>query len=235
MKFGARPLGIHAITHKHVLLCEGMHDAQFFKHLIDVRNLPSFLVASCGFIAGAPPGRDGIDHLTKALDALVAIPGFPQLEAILIVADNDSDPAAAFNKVRQLIGATADIKPQRRYAIPNAPLTKSGLQPTMVVMMHPWTGVPGALDTLCLTAASNKEPAKSVCVDIFAKCAQSDKWPPTKVAKMKLRSLLSATYESDPYISPAWVWRDGTSLVPLHDSVFDQIATFMQGFPALVA
>jgi hypothetical protein len=234
MKFGELQLGLRAISHKHVLLCEGMHDAEFFKHLTLDRGLPAFQVASCGFVAGAPSGRDGVDNLTSALNAIVAVPGFSQVEAVLIVADNDSDPIAAFKKVQQLIGATADIAAGRRYAIPDAPLTKSGIRPVMVVMMLPWTGVPGALDTLCLTAASNKEPAKAVCVDTFAKCAQSDKWPPTKMHKMKLRSLLSATNESDPYISPDWVWRDGTDLVPLSDNVFDQIATFIRGFPAMV-
>lgn len=181
MKFGGRHLGLRAVTHKHLLLCEGMHDVQFFDHLRQERGLPEFQIVSCGFVAGSPPGRDGIDYLTGALDALPGIPFFAQMEAILIVADNDSDPPAAFAKVQQLINNTTDISAGHRYIAPSAELTRAGANPIIVVMMLPWTAIPGALDTLCLAAASNKVPTIATCVEEFSKCASTNAWPITKI------------------------------------------------------
>lgn len=90
-------MGLQKITEKYVLLCEGMHDAQFFSHFIRERNLPSFTISSCGHAADV--GRDGIGFLTDALNELPSIPGFEKVEAVLIVADNDSDPTGKFNDV----------------------------------------------------------------------------------------------------------------------------------------
>jgi hypothetical protein len=228
-------VGLSSITHRHLLLCEGAHDWQFFSQLVQTRGLPSFQITSCGNVAGAKHGRDGIDYLTAALDALPALPHFPQLEAILIVADNDGNPQGAFKKVQDLIAAAAEISPGQRYAVPPTELARNGARPVMVVMMLPWTNVNGALDSLLYISAANKRPAVARCVDAFAKCTKSDVWPMTKLAKMKLRSLMSAAHHADPYLAPAWVWSEGTDLVPINDPVFNQIEAFLRNFPALVA
>ena len=138
------------MNEKFVLLCEGAHDAQFFSHLIRERNLPSFTVASCGHAAAAR--GDGITFLTEALDELPSIEGFGNVEAILIVADNDFNPVRAFADVQKMLCATAEIlgPPRRRYSIPNTPLIKGGSDPAIVVLMLPWTGINGALDSLLL-------------------------------------------------------------------------------------
>jgi hypothetical protein len=52
---------------------------------------------------------------------------------------------------------------------------------------------------------------------------------------MKLRSLMSAAHQDDPYLSPAWVWREGTDLVPLTDPVFAQVVDFLRNFPTFLA
>jgi hypothetical protein len=151
MKYGGQ-VGLGAITHNYLLLCEGMHDKQFFDYLMAEHTLPQFQTASCGFITNAPPNRDGVDYLTGALDALPGIPGFGALEAILVVADNDDNPPASFGKVQRLIGAATG----HTYSVPSTELTKAGTSPILVVMMLPWTGQRGALDTLCLSAAANR-------------------------------------------------------------------------------
>lgn len=225
-------MGLAALTQKHLLLCEGAHDWQFFEALIRDRNLPPFEVTSCGNVAAGPSQkRDGIEWLTKALDALPALPTFPRPEAILVVADNDSDPKAAFKKVQDLIAATGEIAPGRRYAVPPVELTREGSNPVMVIMMLPWTNISGALDSLLYISAARKRPTVANCVDEFAKCTKADVWPITKTAKMKLRSLISAAYHQDSYLQPAWVWREKTDLVPIGDPVFDQIEAFLRNFP----
>jgi hypothetical protein len=101
-------------------------------------------------------------------------------------------------------------------------------------MMVPWTGVPGSLDTMCLTAAVNQVPTLGEQVEAFALAAGVNQWSVTKRGKMKLRSFISANYMTNPYIPPAWVWREGTSLVPLSDPVFNQVASFLADFATLV-
>ena len=228
-------MGLKSIKSNYVLLCEGMHDAQFFSYLISQRSLPRFEISSCGNVLDSP--RRGIDSLTDALDELPTFPGFQNVEAILIVADNDDDPTAAFTKVTEMINATADILgfPNRRYVAPSAPGTKAGTNPVIVVMMIPQMNVPGNLDTMCLTAAANNAPSIGACVDAFATCTGANTWPSSKLGKMKLRSLISGSHRDDPHLSPAWVWREGTSLVPLSDPVFNDVALFLRDFPTLLS
>lgn len=233
-------MGVKSISENYLLLTEGMHDTLFFTHLVAAKGLPPFQITSCGNIVGANGQRDGIDHLTGALNALPSIPGFATrpLEAILIAADNDSDPVASFAKVQRLINATADIRPGHRYVSPIAAQTKGGTDPIIVVLMMPWTLTPGALDTLCLSSASAERPVLAQHVDNFAKAANVDVahgWQVTKEHKMRLRSLLSAAHPTDPYIAPAYVWSDGTDLVPLDNGAFDQVADFLRDFPTLLA
>jgi hypothetical protein len=232
-KYGEPQLaGLKRIDHPYVLLCEGAHDAEFFEALIGTRGLPQFTISGCGHAVGAR--REGIDSLTDALDELPVISGFTNVRAVLIVADNDSDPNAAFRKVCKLIDATAEIEPGVRYSAPLKPLTKAGTKPSVVVMMLPWTDVRGALDSLCYMSAAAKRKDIAACVDAFAKCTKTDIWPVTKLAKMKLRSLISAARIADPYMSPAWVWSEKTDLVPIDDPAFNDIEKFLREFPTLV-
>src|ERR1700739_1076697 len=132
-----------------------MHDVQCFEYLRQGRSLPPFQATSAGNIAGAPAGRDGIDYLTRALDAIPGIPGFLQLEKILLIADNDGSPQNAFGRIQQQINATA-IFQNRRYVAPVQEQVAAGNAPSITILMLPWSGQIGALDTLCLTAARNR-------------------------------------------------------------------------------
>lgn len=221
------------ITEPFVLLCEGQHDSQFFTHLIRVRNLPRFEVCSVNYVLGV--SRGGNTKFTEALDELPAIPGFQNVQKILIVADNDLNPTTAFTDVVTAITATAPIigPPASRYVAPGAPLTKVGANPAVVVMMIPNIGIPGSLTTMCLIAAVNAAPAIAGCVDALATCTAADTWPSTALAKMKLRAIIASSHRPKPELSPAYVWSETTNLVPLLDGVFDDVAAFLTNFPAL--
>lgn len=223
-------MGLRALDYRRLIICEGAHDAQFFETLCSMHNL-EFQVASAGHIAGAK-NREGIDSLTRALDALPGIPGFASLDSILIAADNDTEPSETVLKVKELIRATAPFD-NAGYAVPDDVLIPSAGQPSITLLMLPWHNVPGSLDTLCMRAAFNKRSALGGHVDAFAVAAgvgAENGWSITKEHKMKLRSFMSAAYRKDPYLSPAWVWQDKTDLVPLSDSVFSEIVSFLKAF-----
>jgi hypothetical protein len=222
-----------SIPEPFVLLCEGQHDCQFFSHLITSRGLPRFDVCSVNYVLGS--SRGGNTRFTEALDELPAVPGFQNVQKVLIVTDNDLDPVVAFNEVTAAISLTASIigPPASRYMAPIAPLVKAGANPEIIVMMMPWTGMIGSLSTMCLAAAENKAPDITVCVNALATCTAADSWPITTLAKMKLRAIIASSYRAKPELSPAYVWSERTDLVPLSDSVFDQVASFLASFPAL--
>ncbi len=216
------------ITQPFVLLCEGQHDSQFFTHLIASRGLPSFEVCSVNYVIGST--RGGNTKFTEALDELPAIPGFQNVQKVLIVADNDLEPVAAFNNVAAAITATAPIigPPASRFVAPKAPLQKAGTNPSVFVMMIPDIGVTGSLTTMCLVAAENSAPVIAGCVNALANsCTTADTWSVTALAKMKLRALIASSHKPKPELSPAYVWSEGTNLVPLSDSVFDDISDFL--------
>lgn len=217
-----------------MLLCEGQHDSQFFTNLIDTRGLPKFEVCSVNYVLGGTTGTGGGNsRFTEALDALPALPGFDRVQKILLVADNDANPAIEFQNVSAAIAATAPIigPPTSRLVAPATPLTKAGANPTIVVMMLPWTGLPGSLSTMCVIAARNAAPAIACCVDALAVCTGADKWTLAQRAKMQLHAIIASSHQTKPHLSPAYVWSERTNLVPLSDHIFDQIDTFLRGFP----
>ena len=224
------------ITQPFVLLCEGMHDSEFFRNLISSRNLPDFEICSVNYVLGASTNSGGGNtRFTEALDALPALPGFEGVQKILVVADNDQNPNNEFQRIVGAINATAPIigPPASKFTAPGAPQTKAGKNPEIVVLMLPWTGVLGSLSTMCLQAAQNAAPKIAKCVDQLASCAGADNWPQNKLAKMKLHTIIASSHQQKPNLSPAYVWSENTNLVPLGDTIFDQVAAFLQGFPAM--
>lgn len=242
MKFGGQRLaGLKRITEPYVLLCEGQHDSEFFTHLIGIHGLPKFEVCSVNYVMNGNHG--GNSRFRDALDALVAKPGFQQVQKILIAADSDfpappgASPRNSFTDVVAQIDSTAPIigPPRSKFAAPAAPLQKAGSNPSVVVLMVPWPGTPGNLDTMCLTAARNHSNSAFVsCVDSFSQCVGADQWASESArTKMKLRCHLSASWKDDPAISPTYVWSKNTNLVPLTDPVFSSIVGFLRDFPNL--
>jgi hypothetical protein len=207
-----------------------MHDSQFFEHLIRQRTLPFFQVCSNSFATGQT--RGGASRFTEALNALPALPGFSNLKNIILAADNDSDPNTSFANIVNAINLTEEIlgPPARRLLAPHAPRIKSQSVPCITILMLPNSGVPGNLDDICYVAAANKRPGIASCVDTFAACTSADQWSPNKLIKMKIRSLIAGSWRNDPSLSPTYVWSENTDLVPLTDSVFDDVSTFLSQF-----
>ena len=150
----------------------------------------------------------------------------------MIVADNDVNPPVEFANIRAQIMATAPIigPPASTFVAPNAPLMSAGVNPEITVLMLPWTGVIGSLSTMCAQSAWNGAPGIARCVDALATCTGADKWPITKLSKMKLRALIASAPIAKPDLSPSYVWSENTNLVPLNDPIFDQVKAFLRAF-----
>lgn len=209
------------ITKSRVIVCEGKADVAFFEHLIAERGLPEFQVVSAS----------GNSRYEDLLVALSTSPDFGGLSAILVVGDNDLNPAASFENIRtQIQGAGG-------YGVPNAPRTPARRDgfPAIVVLMIPWDCVAGCLETLLLEAVRSVNPALAVCVDDYATCTHADAWNALERAKMKLQSLTAAICRSDPTTPVSYAWSRAENIISLAQPCFDQVVAFLQGFPELVA
>lgn len=217
---------IPSIQSSRLLLCEGQGDEAFFRHLITERGLPQFQIVFPKK-EGTPAGKDAFGHF---LVGLRAAPGVEKLAGILIVSDNDNDPHRSFGLVQ------GQIRSAEKYAVPNNPLEPAKVAglPTIVVMMIPWTGEPGNLETLCLTSAYAGRTEIKVCLDAYCQCTGTDRWDVKRQSQMRMRSLLSAICASDPNTGLPYVWSRRENLIPLNHTCFDQVSDFLRNFDALI-
>jgi hypothetical protein len=214
------------LTYPRLLLCEGPHDAAFFRELITERALPDFHVR-CDM---AHPGKGGFGF---ALTGIGSLTGFQNVQHVIIAADSDNNPNDTFDAVVNKIKDSEYRDPAtgrgRKYqAMPAAPHVPAGNLPSLTVLLVPWLDRVGALETLCLEAAARNKAGALACVQAHAKCTGAHTWTGEAAkAKMLLRSLICSTYEDGPDIGLGNVWRDQPDLVPINDNAFDQIADFL--------
>lgn len=207
-----------------LILCEGRRDESFFLELIAARQLPKFHIVS-------PSEEDGggTSGFPRALVGIETATGFDRITEIVIAADNDEEPDKNFKWVIDCISTKPKLgSPARDIAIPTVPNVRTEAEISATALMLPWAKVPGSLDSLCLEAASAAHATQSRCVEIYTGCVGADRWPVSKQAKMKLRSLFAGTHKKNPDIGFGNVWRDKSGLVPLKDKCFDQLADFLR-------
>jgi hypothetical protein len=213
------------ISSSRVILCEGGGDKNFFESLIRERELPEFYVTH---------PRDKIDDggrrgFAQRLRGLRLQQGFDMVTGVIVVSDNDRNPNASFQEVRNLIH-------EAEYKAPNRPFVVAPGSPSVVVMMIPSENENGQLETLCLRAIANAWPDKYVCAEKYAKCIGIDKWTnENKQERATLRALVSHLCQKDPNTSLSHLWHDGREVViPLKSDHFTAIADFLSGFDALI-
>jgi hypothetical protein len=206
-----------------LIVCEGDGDRSFVERLCACRSLGfAFTVAIPRF--GEPSGNTAFASMLAAQRAAAERPS-----TIILVADNDGDPAGSFRSVVNQIKAAGD------YGIPTAPrqVARSAGFPDISVLMVPWDDVPGAIETLCYEAAAKRRPELAACVERFVECIlpHSSGWSVTKLAKLRLRCFLAAACPQDPNTSLTYAWsRTPNDLIPLEHSCFDQIVSYLQTF-----
>jgi hypothetical protein len=209
------------ITGRPIIVCEGKADVAFFTHLITERGLPEFQVLSA----------NGNSRYEDILVALTTAPGFSDLSAILVVGDNDLNPAVALQNIQLQIQSAGG------YGVPAAPRVPARIAgfPTIVVLMVPWDNAIGCLETLLLQSVRSVNPELGNCVDTYATCSHVDVWNEIERSKMKLQSLTSVICRSDPTTPVSYAWSRPETIVSLTQPCFEQIVEFLQEFPALVA
>lgn len=205
------------------ILCEGEGDRSFFRHLIESRGLPRFDV----FCPGKPYTEDGaVEGYDDMLTLFATGDGFRDVTGILVQGDNDEHPGKKFNDIRNKIGAAEGYTP------PAQPLevVRNNTRPPLLVMMLPWVGEHGALETLCLRSAEDAHPKIRDCVEAHVRCVDVSEWDLVKQHKMRLRCMMTSICKTDPYTSLVHAWSRSVEMIPLNHSCFNQIADFLQNF-----
>jgi hypothetical protein len=207
-----------------LILCEGESDCAFFRSLLEGRRIPGFQVVK-------PAG--GKDGFKDRLDAFPAITGFEDVLLIVLVRDNDDDPARSFKHLQTQIREADGYKaPGRRLE-----LAKGVNGVFVTIMMLPWLRQPGNLETIILRAISDKWKNLRVCLKDYLKCSPARQWTKSKKDKMLLQCMIAATCKDDPNCSQSYMWQKKKGFQPLlGNPCFDQIESFLiklKGHPRL--
>jgi len=173
----------------------------------------------------------GVDGFGTVLDGLRTYPGFfDNVKSILLVADNDEDPAISFEKVcTQILKAPG-------YGVPGQPMEPCKSQdslPQITVLMIPWEGKSGCLETLCLPAMRDRLPSIKKCFDEYATCARVElsSCAQYRLDKLELRILLSTHHWKNPLLSLASAWDPKIdNPIPLDHNGFENIKQFLTDF-----
>lgn len=208
-------------------MCEGFADKAFFSRLIQERGLPSFDIPfpNC-------ETKGGRGHFSEMLKAIRASSKYSQLSAILIVSDNDNNPDASFREVQEQIQIATG------YPVPNTPMqvAKAAGQPAVLVMMLPWTHIPGCLESLCRKVWAREQGATMACVGEFLRCAGVTNWDEIqKRDKAAVQFFISGSNQEDPNKSLRYLIEGRNALLSMNDDEFNEIANALQSFGSLVA
>jgi hypothetical protein len=205
-----------------LILCEGTGDVSFFDHLCKVKAIRGFQVESTD-------GKDNLENYLNGLDVRRGRTMHAPLETIIVAFDNDDTPDDSFKNVRkQLKGAGLPL--------PNNPFELAekvgGL--SVVVVMIPfaddYSSRKGSLETLLMPSATEKMVDVVQCVDELCRCIDMNSWNSTAQDKLRLRCMISSSFEEDPNISLARALKPEHDLIPLGHQCFNKIVEFLQGF-----
>lgn len=212
-----------------LILCEGSSDQALLRELINRRQLPDFQVQH--------PFRedDGSGGWTKFGRFLLEQWRISQtfqdeVKAILVVADNDSNPQTRFGEIQGQIGSAGG------FGVPNRPqeVARAAGFPDVVVLMLPMGGQAGCLEDLLLEAMYSKWNLRTE-VNNYLSSTMARDWPTGKLAKAQVRCVLAATCRRNPDTPVSRVWRMSEEYhIPVDHHVFNELADFLRDFDTLL-
>jgi hypothetical protein len=203
-----------------IIICEGNADIAFFKRLLSRYDIKGFQIPSIPTESGGRPG------FLRRLQAIKATPAYisKNIETVLLVSDNDDNPARWFNEVK------SQIRDAEGYGIPDAPFLvgRSNNYPSSVVLMLPRLAEPGSLESLILEALSDSYPDIRQCLNEYVNCCPNKAWKPGKKEKMMVQCMTANICDNDPNVPLAHFWSKGDFDSLLDHSCFRHITDFLR-------
>ena len=215
---------------RRLLLCEGPDDVAFFKAFLNERKgLPEFRIKYSSLNAGEPGGNSKFGFFLKGWGPKYGKKIFQEFQEILIISDNDDNPAASYSLVKQQIEEALDVK---IYGKRQFSYKKQFNNFRVKILMIPWDEDPGNLETLCFDPAKDADAAMTDKVNRFQADVKADKWHDCRSKEMWLRSYLAAKCKDNPFVCLCDVFdkHKRLDLIPLRSKHFkkihDELLTF---------
>jgi hypothetical protein len=209
------------LTSERLAIGEGDRDYQFLLNLAANRGITAFQF-------GNVQGSSTFSLLRK----LSILPRFDKVSTLLIFGDNDEEAGKTFQTIKDGLNEAGLASPAHPLQV-----TRKQKSPPVAVVMMPFPEVngdtQGCLETLLIPAIVRAHPAQAGCVDTMFTCVGANNWR-TKSSRDKLlvRSILSASCESNPMCGhPEW-YRASSNLIPLEDPIFNGVAELLANAPA---
>jgi hypothetical protein len=212
---------IASLTHDRLAIGEGDRDYEFLLNLATNRGITAFQF-------GNVQGSSTFGLLRK----LKILPRFDKVSTLLIFGDNDEEAGKTFQTIKDGLNEAGLASPPHPLQV-----TRKRDSPPVAVVMMPFPDVDGdtqgCLETLLIPAIVRAHPDQALCANTMFTCVGANNWR-TKSSRDKLlvRSILSASCESNPMCGhPVW-YRANPQLVPLGDVIFNGVAELLANAPA---
>ena len=161
------------IRQKKVLAVEGKDEVNFFHALLEYVGITDYEIRDVG----------GKRQFKNKLPALVRMPGFSDVDVLVVIRDADEDANAAFASIR-------DILRTEGFELPENINQFSYGEPKIGIFIMPGNSDTGMLEDLCLETVKD-HPAME-CVNTFIDCVSKLESPPNNLAKAKAQAFLAA-------------------------------------------
>ena len=197
------------ILKRNLLVVEGTDECFFFRALLAKLNLNNIQIIC----------YEGKTRFRHFISALVATPGWANVQTLGISRDADEDPTAAFQSVVSSLRATGLSSPRR-------PLEITRSHPKTVVLILPDEASQGMLEDLCLRTV--QRDSAMTCVNRFFQCLGDKRVPsPRNIAKAKVHVFLASRKDADK--------RLGEGALAGYWNFSSRSITHVKGFLRLVA
>lgn len=195
------------------LICEGPADAYLVRRVLERENLNGFSIN----------GVQGYQHFAKRVTGLRASSDWPKLKRLVIIGDNDLEPASRWQNACAALTGEGLLSPEKHGDIAD------GLPSTGIFMMPRGNAV-GALETLLVEAIFQARGELVACLQQLDECPATDcdTWDEVKRAKMQFQTAISITCRDDPSAGAAHIWSKIHNPIPATSPVFDELAGFLR-------
>ena len=214
-----------------LILCEGFSDKKLLDRLIQERNIePSQFHVQ--FPSKDEGGTGGRSKFGAYLAAMYEAPTFrANVQAVLVISDNDDDPRASWREVTDQIDASGG------FGVPAVEQTVARATgfPDIVVLMVP-IGRPGNMETLCVEAFCSNWRSLEKPLGVYLNASPAKGWGISKQSKMKVQTILASTCETRPDTSLGQHWSEPKKYhLSVQNPVFNDLVTFLMNFESLLA
>jgi hypothetical protein len=195
------------ISYSKVLVVEGMTPFQFFKALLRHIGLLNVIeIRNFG----------GVTDFSVFLEALVATPGFDNVESLGVVRDAEEDANGAFASVCDSLRRAGLDEPARPLAITTG-------KPNVSVFILPDCVTPGMIETLCMQAV--EEDPSIPCIEAYMECiARELSEIPSPIDKARVQAFLASRERPGLQLGEA----AHAGYLPWDKPAFDQLKQFLR-------